>query len=92
VTKTGSTWAFEQFVEVGWNYYHFPDPFDKPSPLFEQLTWLKAAGFAGVDCFWLQAGHAIYGGYKAGSPPPASGVSFVAALRSTQAALRKTLG
>ncbi len=85
--KTGSIWAFEQFVEVGWNYYRFPDPFDKPSPLFEQLTWLKAAGFAVVDCFWLQAGHAIYGGYKAGSPSPTPGVSFTVALRSAKRVL-----
>jgi trans-aconitate methyltransferase len=90
LAKTGSSRLFEQFAQVGWNYYRFPDPFDKPSPLFEQLTWLKAASFAVVDCFWLQAGHAIYGGYKSASAASTSGVSFAAAFQSAQAALRTT--
>lgn len=88
VAQTGSIQLFERFIEVGWNYYRFSDPFDKPSPLFEQLTWLKAAGFAVVDCFWLQAGHAIYGGYKAESAAASSGVSFLAALRAAQTSLQ----
>jgi hypothetical protein len=37
---------------------------DKPSGIFEQLRWLAAAGFTAVDAYWLQAGHAIYGGQK----------------------------
>jgi tRNA (cmo5U34)-methyltransferase len=86
IAKTGSLQAFEQFVEAGWNHFRFPDPFDKPSPLSEQLTWLKAADFAVVDCFWLQAGHAIYGGYKMDSSSVTSGVSFVTALRSAKQA------
>lgn len=88
MAQTGSIQLFERFIEVGWNYYRFPDPFDKPSPLFEQLTWLKAAGFVVVDCFWLQAGHAIYGGYKTESAPTYSGVSYLAALRAAQASLQ----
>ncbi len=82
IVKTGSTEAFERFVEADWNYFRFPDPSDKPSPLFEQLIWLKAAGFAVVDCFWLQAGHAIYGGYKTEAISSVSGMSFVAVLGS----------
>jgi hypothetical protein len=89
LAKTGSRQLFEQFVKTEWNYYRFPDPFDKPSPLFDQLTWLKAAGFAVVDCFWLQAGHAIYGGYKSASGDSTVGVSFTAALRSVQVVLRR---
>lgn len=88
LAQTGSRRLFEQFVQAEWNLYRFPDPVDKPSPLFEQLTWLKTAGFAVADCFWLQAGHAIYGGYKAGAGSSAGGVSFAAALRSAQVALR----
>ncbi|MCL4297819.1 MAG: methyltransferase [Anaerolineae bacterium] len=88
LAKTGSRHLYEQFVKTEWNYYRFPDPFDKPSPLFEQLTWLKAAGFAVVDCFWLQAGHAIYGGYKSAPDDSSGGVSFTTTLRSVQAALR----
>lgn len=90
LAKTGSRQLFEQFVKAEWNYFRFPDPFDKPSPLFNQLTWLKAAGFAVVDCFWLQAGHAIYGGYKAVPGDSSTGVSFTVALRSAQVALYRT--
>ncbi len=35
-----------------------------PSPLFHHLVWLKHAGFAAVDVFWIHAGHAVYGGFK----------------------------
>ena len=55
------------FHAAQWNHYRHPDPMDRPSPLFDQLCWLRDAGFAIVDCFWMQAGHAIYGGYRAGS-------------------------
>lgn len=88
LAKTGSRQLFDQFVKTEWNHYRFPDPFDKPSPLFDQLTWLKAAGFAVVDCFWLQAGHAIYGGYKSAPGESIAGVSFTAAMRSAQTVLR----
>ncbi|HUZ01846.1 MAG TPA: class I SAM-dependent methyltransferase [Thermomicrobiaceae bacterium] len=51
-----------------WNHYADPDEeFDKPSPLFAQLGWLEQAGLAAVDCFWLRAGHALYGGYAPGA-------------------------
>jgi tRNA (cmo5U34)-methyltransferase len=52
-----------RFTAEQWNYYRYPDPVDRPSGLFEQLLWLREAGFAVVDCFWMQAGHAVYGGY-----------------------------
>jgi tRNA (cmo5U34)-methyltransferase len=62
---TGRLEAYDRFRD-GWNHYRTPDvEFDKPSGLFEQLRWLEAAGFQQVDCFWLRAGHAVYGGYKA---------------------------
>jgi hypothetical protein len=35
---------------------------DKPSPLFEQLKWLEAAGFESMDVYSMAAGHAVYGG------------------------------
>jgi tRNA (cmo5U34)-methyltransferase len=63
-TLTGSLAAYERFQD-GWNHYLTPDvDFDKPSNLYEQLDWLSRAGFQQVDCFWLRAGHAIYGGFK----------------------------
>src|SRR5437870_3200251 len=61
---TGGLEAFERFQRDGWNFYRgTPDPIDQPSRLDEQLRWLKAAGFATVDCVWMRAGHAIFGGW-----------------------------
>jgi hypothetical protein len=31
----------------------------------QQLAWLAEAGFTGIDCHWLLAGHAIFSGRKA---------------------------
>lgn len=85
VAATGSNALFNHFTGAKWNYYRFDDPADTPSPLVDQLIWLKEAGFAVVDCFWMRAGHAIYGGYK--NHTPAGGVSFNAALPAVRAAL-----
>ena len=64
LARTGSTYAFERFQD-GWNHYRTPDlEFDKPSLLSDQLQWLQEIGFTGVGCYWLRAGHAVYGGYK----------------------------
>ena len=60
----GDLRAYEFFVQHRWNMYDYPDPVDKPSSLPEQLRWLEEAGFTGVDVFWTQAGHAVFGGYK----------------------------
>ena len=62
----GNLDGFELFQREEWNLYrHFdPDDIDKPSPLFAQLQWLAAAGFVDVDVYWMQAGHAIFGGVK----------------------------
>jgi tRNA (cmo5U34)-methyltransferase len=93
LAEDGTVARFERFRATQWNYYRYPDPFDKPSPLFDQLTWLKLAGFVLVDCYWLRAGHAIYGGYKspavsaAGQP-----LAFEDALQSAQRALGATSG
>lgn len=64
IQTTLSRDIFQLFVEEQWNLYRYPDDFDKPSPIYEQLTWLDSAGFNTVDVFWMQAGHAIYGGYN----------------------------
>jgi hypothetical protein len=53
---------------------------DRPSPLFHHLVWLKHAGFAAVDCFWLCAGHAVYGGFKDTGDRAAAGVAFERAM------------
>jgi tRNA (cmo5U34)-methyltransferase len=66
MAKTGSLDAFERFQD-GWNHYRTPDlEFDKPSLLSDQLRWLADIGFTGVGCYWLRAGHAVFGGYKSG--------------------------
>ena len=58
--------AYHIFRNDRWNFYAdpTPDPYDQPSPLADQLNWLRDAGFSSVDCFWMYAGHAIFGGYK----------------------------
>lgn len=56
--------AFAYFQQSHWNYYRYPDPGDKPSPLWDQLRWLAQAGFVAIDVAWMQAGHAIFGGAK----------------------------
>ena len=64
----GDLSGFEQFQQIGWNYFRHDylaeDTNDHPSCLSDQLLWLREAGFSIVDCFWMQAGHAVYGGYK----------------------------
>ena len=66
LARGGSDALRRRFEAERWNYYRYPDPIDRPSGLFEQLSWLRDAGFSGVDCFWMCAGHAVYGGYKPG--------------------------
>ncbi|MFN8450785.1 MAG: hypothetical protein U0521_19935, partial [Anaerolineae bacterium] len=77
---------YDQFVRAEWNYYRFPDDHDQPSPLFDQLTWLSKAGFHGVDCFWMQAGHAVFGGYK-GTAAVKRGIAYEDALAVTRETL-----
>jgi tRNA (cmo5U34)-methyltransferase len=55
---------FSRFVDAKWNHFRFPDPLDQPAPLFHHLVWLRHAGFAAVECMWLRAGHAVFGGFK----------------------------
>lgn len=62
---------FERFVDTRWNHFRFPDANDHPSALFHHLVWLRHAGFDAVDCMWLRAGHAVFGGFKRMAPPVA---------------------
>ena len=75
---SGRSELFDLFRSTEWNIYRVPDPMDKPSRLVDQLQWLTGAGFELVDCFWLEAGHAIYGGYKEGAGP--GSVDYTSAL------------
>ena len=74
------------FHAAQWNYYRHPDPVDQPSRLADQLAWLSEAGFALVDCFWLRAGHAIYGGYRRTSAR-SSGNRFWRAIEIAESSL-----
>jgi tRNA (cmo5U34)-methyltransferase len=60
----GAPELFERFVEARWNHFRFPDASDQPAALFHHLIWLRHAGFAAVDCVWMHAGHAVFGGFK----------------------------
>lgn len=62
----GDLSLYQAFRDAEWNYYELTeeDPIDHPSPLSDQLVWLRAAGFSVADCFWMLAGHTIYGGYR----------------------------
>jgi tRNA (cmo5U34)-methyltransferase len=84
----GAPDRFERFLDARWNHYRFPDPIDQPAQLFHHLVWLKHAGFAAVDCGWMFAGHAVFGGFK---NPDWKGarVSYVDALEAARNALRR---
>ncbi len=60
--------AFERFQETRWNLFSDPDPdpVDRPSPLLDQLLWMRQAGLVAVDVYWMKAGHAVFGGKKPG--------------------------
>lgn len=64
----GDLSGYEEFQQQTWNYFRYdygkPDLYDQPSPLSDQLRWLQEVLFSVVDCYWMRAGHAIYGGYK----------------------------
>jgi tRNA (cmo5U34)-methyltransferase len=72
----GAPGLFTRFVDGRWNHFRFPDPVDQPSALMHHLVWLRHAGFGAVDCVWMDAGHAVFGGFKqaaASAPPPRAG-------------------
>jgi cyclopropane fatty-acyl-phospholipid synthase-like methyltransferase len=55
---------FQRFLDERWNHFRFPDASDQPSALLHHLVWLRHAGFAVVDCCWMDAGHAVFGGFR----------------------------
>jgi hypothetical protein len=70
LAQRGDLSGYDKFREMQWNYFvdqygsPIPDPMDHPSLLSDQLSWMAEAGFTVTSCFWMRAGHAIYGGYK----------------------------
>ena len=85
--QTGSGDLYKRLVEEEWNFFRFPDPGETPSPLFDQLAWLSEAGFESVDCFWLLAGHAVYGGYMSAAETTGDRVSYGEALEAVRGQL-----
>ncbi len=61
----GSLSGYERVITQGWRptWSIEKEEGEMPYPVFDQLKWLTEAGFTLVDCFWMRAGHAIYGGY-----------------------------
>jgi tRNA (cmo5U34)-methyltransferase len=69
----GTPELFERFVDERWNHFRFPNASDQPAALLHHFMWLRHAGFAAVDCVWMEAGHAVFGGFKqaeASAPRP----------------------
>jgi SAM-dependent methyltransferase len=68
--RYGDLRGYAEFEREKWNYFTYNygvpdlDDIDHPSRLSDQLLWLREAGFAEADCFWMHAGHAVYGGFK----------------------------
>ena len=87
----GGARALEAFHREGWNLYRHPDPVDKPSPLVDQLRWLREAGFEEAECTALVAGHALYGGRKPGSAASRNAPSSVS-LSAARAAVERAFG
>lgn len=85
--QTGTGELYQRLVEEEWNFFRFPEPGEMPSPLFDQLAWLREVGFASADCFWLLAGHAVYGGYKQGAGATGERITYGEALRAVRAQL-----
>jgi trans-aconitate methyltransferase len=63
---TGSLDGYKRAVMEGWRptWLTEAELGEMPYPVFQQLKWLEEAGLSTVDCFWMRAGHAVYGGYK----------------------------
>jgi len=68
----GAPALYQRFLDEHWNHFRFPDPADQPAALMHHLVWLRHAAFVVVDCVWMDAGHAVFGGFKqaAASGPP----------------------
>lgn len=89
VSLTGSLDVFDTFEQDRWNIFRYGTlPQDEyPSPLVDQLLWLRSAGFDVVDCYWLKAGFAIFGGHKRRAGAVRETKSMADAYSSAQRAL-----
>ena len=88
IAMTGSEKAYEIFTDKEWNFFRcgFATSGEHPFSLADTLAALQSSGFDGVDCFWLKAGFAVFGGYK-GRRRSGVGVPWEAALRAARLGL-----
>lgn len=80
---SGSPAAWEHFRDDHWNLYIYPDDeMDFPSPLVDQIDWLRQTRYTRIDVPWARAGHTLIAAYRkqerrtgrlppARDPPPA---------------------
>lgn len=62
---TGSSAAWEFFRDDHWNIYTWPDEeMDFPSPLVDQIDWLRQTGYERIDIPWAYAGHTLISAYR----------------------------
>lgn len=84
----GADALMEKFRAEGWNMFRMHGIQDEyPSPLVDQLDWLRLAGFLVVDCYWLRSGFAVYGGYKSSHRRGDGFLSFDTASEAVKRAL-----
>ena len=66
VEIVGDDSAYRSFMNERWNYFeNTPEENegDYPDSVADHLTWLRDAGYEGVDVAWSRAGHALMCGY-----------------------------
>lgn len=57
--------AWEFFRDDHWNIYTWPDlEMDFPSPLVDQIDWLRQTGYTRIDIPWARAGHTLIAAYR----------------------------
>lgn len=62
---SGSPAPWEFFRDDHWNIYTWPDlEMDFPSPLVDQIDWLRQTGYSRIDIPWARAGHTLIAAYR----------------------------
>jgi tRNA (cmo5U34)-methyltransferase len=62
---SGKPDAWEFFRDDHWNIYTWPDlEMDFPSPLVDQIDWLRETGYTRIDIPWARAGHTLIAAYR----------------------------
>ena len=65
IELSGSPTTWEYFRDDHWNIYTYPDlEMDFPSPLVDQIDWLRETGYTRIDIPWARAGHTLIAAYR----------------------------